>query len=435
MKGPLWETLPEGWRTAQIKNAASVTLGKMLQSKDSGNDVLAFYMRAANVQPDGVLATEDAKEMWFAVDELENLSIRRGDVVVVEGGQGGFGRAAYVSTDFPGWGFQNSINRLRPRDGSDGRFLAYYLVALRASGFIRVYANVVSMPHLTAEKLAKAPIALPPLLQQRAIADYLDRESARIDTLIEEQQRLIDLLRERRQAVIESTVGRGLDPDAPMKPSGLFWTVDVPEHWTVANIRKFATMKTGHTPSRSKPEYWVDCTIPWFTLADVWQLREGTRQYLGETAGLISELGLANSAAELLPAGTVVLSRTASVGFSGVMPRDMATSQDFWNWIPGDRLDAAYLMWTFRAMRREFQSLMIGSTHKTIYQPTAAAFRIPIPPIEEQRRVATYLDEQTAKIDQLIAETERFIELSKERRAALITAAVTGQIDVRDEVA
>lgn len=279
--------------------------------------------------------------------------------------------------------------------------------------------------------VARLPVLLPPLEEQRTIADYLDRETARIETLIEEQHRLIAMLRERRQAVIESAVGRGLDPVTRMKPSGLFWTQEVPQHWTVANIRKFATMKTGHTPSRSNPEYWDDCTIPWFTLADVWQLRDGTRNYLGETASRISELGLANSAAELLPAGTVVLSRTASVGFSGIMPVEMATSQDFWNWIPGSALDAEYLMWTFRAMRSEFQSLMIGSTHKTIYQPTAAAFRIPVPPMSEQRRIAAYLDEQTEKIDALTEETERFLELAQERRAALITAAVTGQIDVR----
>lgn len=280
--------------------------------------------------------------------------------------------------------------------------------------------------------IARLPVLLPSAAEQRAIADYLDREIARIDALIEEQQHLIEMLHERRQAVIESAVGRGLDPAASMQSSGLFWTAEVPQHWTVANIRKVATMKTGHTPSRSKSEYWVDCTIPWFTLADVWQLRGGRQTYLGETANLISEVGLANSSAELLPAGTVVLSRTASVGFSGIMPVEMATSQDFWNWIPGDRLIAEYLMWTFRAMRSEIQSLMIGSTHKTIYQPTAAAFRVPLPPVAEQRRIATYLNDQTKKIDTLITESERLIDLSRERRVTLISAAVTGQIDVRE---
>lgn len=84
----------------------------------------------------------------------------------------------------------------------------------------------------------------------------------------------------------------------------------LPSGWRRGNIRRFATMKTGHTPSRSVPEYWRNASIPWFTLADVWQLRDGQRVYLGETTNKISELGLANSAAELLPPGTVVLSRT-----------------------------------------------------------------------------------------------------------------------------
>src|SRR5699024_2585708 len=118
--------------------------------------------------------------------------------------------------------------------------------------------------------------------------------------------------------------------------------------------------------SRSKSEYWENCHIPWFSLADVWQLRDGKQMYLGDTAEKISDLGLANSAADLLPAGTVILSRTASVGFSGIMPIPMATTQDFVNWIPGPSLASEYLLFTFRAMAAEFDRLKMGSTHKTI---------------------------------------------------------------------
>lgn len=209
--GPLWEGLPAGWKVGQVKHAATVTLGKMLQSKDSGGDVRAPYLRAANVQPDGALALDDVNEMWFDPTELEQLSIRAGDVVVVEGGQGGFGRAAYVDEDLSGWGFQNSINRIRPIDGFDGRFIVFYLIALRASGFMRAYSNVVSMPHLTADKLSKIPMPLPRLEEQRAIADYLDRETARIDTLIAEIERFIELAQERRSALITAAVTGQID--------------------------------------------------------------------------------------------------------------------------------------------------------------------------------------------------------------------------------
>jgi type I restriction enzyme S subunit len=201
-------------------------------------------------------------------------------------------------------------------------------------------------------------------------------------------------------------------------------TATVPSHWESGNIRRFAQMKSGHTPSRSVVAYWENTDIPWFTLADVWQLRDGKQIYLGDTANKINELGLANSAAELLPAGTVVLSRTASVGFSGIMPRPMATSQDFWNWVCGPELLPEYLNYQFKSMTAELKSLNMGSTHQTIYQKDAAALQIVVPPLEEQRAIADYLDHETARIDTLIEEQQRLIEMSGERRAAVVDAAM-----------
>ncbi len=144
-------------------------------------------------------------------------------------------------------------------------------------------------------------------------------------------------------------------------------------------------------------------------------------------------MGLVNSAAELLPAGTVVLSRTASVGFSGIMPVPMATSQDFWNWVCRPSIAPEYLLYVFRAMKSEFEALKYGSTHQTIYQDDAASFQVPLPPIDEQLEIVDYLEDETARIDVLIAKAEEFVALAKERRSALITAAVTGQIDVLGE--
>ena len=285
-------------------------------------------------------------------------------------------------------------------------------------------------PNINQETIRSLRLPTPPENEQRMIASYLDAQTAKIDTLIGKQEQLIETLTERRQAVISHAVTKGLDPNVPMKDSRVDRVGDVPGHWEVGNIRRFASMRTGHTPSRSNPEYWIDCDIPWFTLADVWQLRKGQR-YLGETNGTISELGLANSAADLLPAGTVVLSRTASVGFTGIMPVAMATSQDYWNWVCRPELDPTYLWFQFHAMRPHFASLVQGSTHKTIYQTDAAALKITAPPINEQREIVDYLDQETAKIDALSAKAREMIEIFKERRQALISAAVTGKIDVR----
>lgn len=203
------------------------------------------------------------------------------------------------------------------------------------------------------------------------------------------------------------------------------WMGRVPEHWVVMPIRLAAKLESGHTPSRSHPEYWEDCTTSWITLADVWQIREGNTKYIHETKEKISDLGLANSSARLLPKNTVILSRTASVGYSAIMGAEMATSQDFANWICGPTLHPEFLLYVFRSMQGEFGRLMMGSTHNTIYMPDIQSLRFAQPPLDEQLSIVEFLDRETSKIDALVAEQRRLIELLKEKRQAVISHAVT----------
>jgi len=413
MTGPLWETLPDGWQAGQVKHATTVTLGKMLQSKDSGGDVDAPYMRAANVQPYGVLALDDVNEMWFGKVELEQLSIQAGDVVVVEGGQGGFGRAAYVDEDLLGWGFQNSINRLRPIGDFDGRFIAFYLIALRASGFIRAYANVVSMPHLTAEKLARIPIPLPPLENLRAIAGYLDRETARIDTLIEEQQRLIEMLRERRAS--EVTGGFAGPATTPLRQAIEY-----------AQTGPFGTQLTA--------DEYIDGGVP---VINPTHIRRGL--IAPDDSTTVTPEKAEDLVRYRLAVGDIVLARKGDVDKSALVNQrsnGYVCGSDAMALRPRLGTVPDYLWWFLQSSEAhsQLEFWSVGATVSGLNQTTIRKVRLPLPDVQEQRRVASYLTEKTEKIDTLIAETERFIELSKERRTALITAAVTGQIEVREMV-
>lgn len=317
---------------------------------------------------------------------------------------------------------------LRPSEDVDARYLFYVLTSFGFIDAVNSHTFGSKMPRADWETVGHQPLPLPRIEAQQRITRFLDEKTAQIDELIEKKRALLDRLAEKRQALITRAVTKGLKPDAPMRPSGIDWLGDIPAHWECGNIRRFAVMKTGHTPSRSVSEYWDECTIPWFTLADVWQIRDGTRWYLGETAEKISELGLKNSAAELLPAGTVILSRTASVGFSGIMPTPMATSQDFWNWICGPKLAPEYLLFLFRAMKDEFELSTSGSTHKTIYQGVAAGLRICVPEKNEQKRIVKLVISSLCKVDALREKVITSIEALGSYRAALITAAVTGQL-------
>ena len=291
--------------------------------------------------------------------------------------------------------------------------------------------GIIGMVHVTKGDLGAIKAPVPSSKEQNAIATFLDRETAKIDALIAEQEKLLALLAEKRQATISHAVTRGLNPNAPMKDSGIPWLGEVPAHWAIGKIHAFARRESGHTPSRQHPEYWENCTIPWFSLSDVWQIRSGNVKYVYETKELVSELGLANSSARLLPKGTVILSRTASVGYSAIMGCDMATTQDFVNWVCGADLEPEFLLYVLRGMRSEFDRLMMGSTHQTIYMPDIAKLTMGLPPKSEQLAIIDDLDAKLEKLDGLRDTAEHAIDLLKERRSALISAAVTGKIDVR----
>jgi type I restriction enzyme S subunit len=210
-----------------------------------------------------------------------------------------------------------------------------------------------------------------------------------------------------------------------MTPSQIApWLAD--SRWPTVPIRFLARLGTGHTPSRSAAGYWENCSIPWITLADVWQLRNGSTDVITDTKEKISEVGLANSAAVKHPAGTVVLSRTASVGFSAILGTDMATSQDFATWTCGPKLYRRYLLHALRAMAGELKRIAAGSTHKTIYMPDIEQLRIPVPPIEEQRKIAIFLDFETARIARLTVLRREAMARLEERDSAQLDSLIDG---------
>jgi len=294
---------------------------------------------------------------------------------------------------------------------ADPRYLAWALLGDHVKQQVDLAKSRAAQPHLNAEELAEVLVYLPEAALQSEVANFLDIETTRIDTLIEKKQEVIELLEGRRVAVTVDAVGN-------------------PE-WARVKLTLLARLGSGHTPSRERSDWWDNPTIPWVTTADIAQMRGDRLEFIEKSKLSISKLGLANSAAELHPAGTVVLSRTASVGFSAIVARPMATSQDFATWTCGLKLRPRFLLLCLRAMRSELLGrLAMGSTHKTIYMPDIEGIRIPLPLLEEQDRVVREVWVRLRPIDAAITAVERQIDLLREHRQALITAAVTGQLNV-----
>ncbi len=321
----------------------------------------------------------------------------------------------------------------RPAAGVDPRFYAYLLRDAAQSGFIASLAKGIRerSTAFDAETFRALVLPVPRFMEQRAIADFLDTETARIDALIAKKRQLATKLRERRSLIVSRGVEGELLLKGKMIDSKLPWMSHRPAHWDEPLLKLMARLGSGHTPSRSHPEWWMDCTIPWITTGEVVQMREDRVEYLVETREKISEIGIANSSAEVHPKGTVVLSRTASAGFSAIMGSDMATSQDFVTWTCGPLLEPRYLLLCLRAMRQDLLGrLAQGSTHKTIYMPDIESIRVPLPPVEEQRAIVDAVWSSLRKIDKMVDLLDRQIKLLTEHRQALITAAVTGELEV-----
>jgi type I restriction enzyme S subunit len=180
-----------------------------------------------------------------------------------------------------------------------------------------------------------------------------------------------------------------------------------------------ARLESGHTPSRYHPEWWGG-QVPWISLTDI---RELDGKVAHETREYTNEAGIANSAARVLPADTVVLSRTASVGFVTIMGREMSTSQDFVNWVCGPDLDPQFLAYLFRASRAYLRSLSSGAIHQTIYMPTVEAFEVCIPDLKEQKRIVCSLGEQMAAVERARVAAEAQLEAAKALPAVYLRSA------------
>lgn len=418
----------EAWTRVALRKVATLGTGHTpsRQHPEYWEDCTIPWLTLADVGP---LRTGTKQFVTDTSERISELGVRNSSAVVHPEGTVVMSRTASVgysailgvpmatSQDYVTW---DCGPRLEPR------FLLHALRGLRDD----ILSMRMGSTHQTIymPDVERIQVPLPPLDEQWRIADHLDAETAHIDTLITKRQRQIELLVERRQAKMFDAIS-GRDLEVARCGSELAWLDDIPQHWSVVQVRKVAMIGTGHTPSRSVAEYWLDCTIPWVTTGEVAQVRDDRQTTLTETREMISELGLANSAATLHPAGTVVLSRTASAGFSAVLGREMATSQDYVTWAPGEKLRAHFLLWCLRVMRPDLLGrLATGSTHKTIYMPDLEGLKIPLPPIKEQEALVAELAVSLASIDRMSDLLKRQIGLLRERRQAMITAAVTGEL-------
>jgi type I restriction enzyme S subunit len=265
--------------------------------------------------------------------------------------------------------------------------------------------------------------------EQQQIAAFLDRETAKIDQLIAKQQQLIELLKEKRQAVISHAVTKGLNPDVKMQPSGVEWLGNVPEHWVVSKFGYISNVVRGGSPRPAgDPSLFNGDYSPWVTVAEI---TKNDKIYLTETETFLTKKG--SEQCRVFPENTLILSNSgATLGVPKILKIN-ANANDgvvgFINLSINQEFAYYYLSTLTNNLRERIKQ---GSGQPNLNTEIVKSIFVPIPPDNELITIVNFISKLRSDFDVLMAKAQRQIELLRERRSALISAAVTGKIDVRE---
>lgn len=316
--------------------------------------------------------------------------VEAGDVLLNITGAS-IGRVCLAPDDICPANVNQHVCVIRCGESLDPQYLAAFLASPTFQTFIWQSQAGGTRQALTKEMIEAFEIPFRPLSEQRRIAAHVNTQLAFVEVARatgDARARDVEALR----AAIYRDAFRHIAPVGG--PPGL---ENTPDGWRWLKLADVARLESGHTPSRSRPDWW-DGDVSWISLTEI---RALDGRWVEKTELTTNEAGIANSAARILPRGTVCFSRTASVGFVAIMAKPMATSQDFANWVCGDQLDPEFLMYALIGSRAKLRALATGATHKTIYMPTLEAFHICMPDRAEQEAIVRRLKNQLTAIDEL----------------------------------
>lgn len=424
--------IPEGWGTSRVGLHYDIVLGKMLCSEQATpQHTLGRYYCAANVHFGEISPEDELKEMWFSEAEKQSYGIKEGDLLVVEGGAGAGGCA--IASRIQGEVYiQNSILRVRAKEGNDNRYLRYYIESMVKRNYIDIVCNKATIPHFTKDKLGAMPYIVMSLAEQQAIADFLDEKCAAFDKLIDNQKAQIEKMKEYKQSVITEAVTKGLNPSVPMKDSGIEWIGKIPEGWETCRLKNVADPLQENSfidgDWIESPDI-TDEGIRYLTTGNV-----GDGLYKRQGNGYISQETFKDLNCKYAYPGDLVIARlNAPYGRSCILEDDedsyvlavdiviLRTLQDkryicYFTQCPG--------------YQRAVEDYSRGTAMKRISRNNLGNIDVLLPPLAEQQAIADYLDEKCAAIDKLIAIKQAKIDKLNDYKKSLIYEYVTGKREV-----
>jgi type I restriction enzyme S subunit len=417
--------VPEGWMIKRIGIDTKSLTGFAFESEQfSYDDEHIKLVRGDNVTT-GKLRWGDKTRRWSEIsNDLERYLLEENDIVIgMDGSKVGKNYAIVKEEDLPLILVQR-VARIRCMQSLISRFLYYFIANDMFSYYVNITKTDPAVPHITLKNIRDHPICFPPLPEQHAIAAFLDRETGRIDALITKKERQIELLREKRAALISHAVTKGLDPDAPMKDSGVEWVGEVPEHWRV--YRSKLLFREANDRSTTGEEM----------LLTVSHITGVTRRSEKNVTMFMAESLEGYKKCE---AGDLVINTMwAWMGAMGIAPERGIVSPSYNVYrFRSEENEPSFYDYLFRTGQFVAEVIChskgVWSSRLRLYPESFFEIRIPYPSQGEQREVVSLIQKETGSYETLQRKIAKSIEKLHEYRTALISAAVTGKIDVRSE--
>ena len=427
------DQLPDNWEAKPLRSAADYVVSSVDKVPDDDEIPVRLCNYTDVYNNEYITLARDFMQATASEAEIAKFGIEVDDVIITKDSESwdDIGVPALVRETAGDLVCGYHLALLRPlKQKMVGAFLFRCIQAKPIRVQLELSASGVTRFGIPKSEIGTMRLPVPPIAQQRTIVDYLGRETARLDALVAAKERVLGLLAEKRRALIIRAVTRGLDPRAPLRDSGIPWLGEIPGHWEIWKLRHSASVGNGSTPSRGNPAYWTEGTIPWLNSSVVNQ-HEVTKadQFVTDVALRECHLPLVKSDSVLV----AITGQGKTRGQAVVLLFDATINQHLAYVSPDhSRLDPWFLRWTLLSGYEFLRSISddAGGNKGALTCEDVANVRVPIPPMDEQCAIGTHIANEISKLDELRTATEKTTTLLKERRAALIAAAVTGLIDV-----
>ncbi|MBE2279184.1 MAG: restriction endonuclease subunit S [Ignavibacteriaceae bacterium] len=420
--------IPEHWVVTKVKHCSKI-FGRIGFRGYAIEDIVdegegAITLSPGNIVNNNLNLSTKTYLSWEKYYESPEIQIFGNDILIVTTGST-IGKSCLIPSETPEMTINPQLIVLKTV-----KLLNKYLFYQLTCDFIqRRFVNEQtgsSTPTISQAKIGSFLLVKPPTLEQTQIVEFLDEKTSLIDKLISVKQRKIELLKEKRTALINHVVTKGLDPNVKMKDSGIEWIGEIPEHWVVKKTTYcFSLIGSGTTPTSSRSEYYEGGEVNWLQTGDL------TDNLITKTSKLITKKALSDFNLKIYPSNSLIIAMYgATIGKVGLLKINTATNQACCVLAEPIGVYINYVFYWFIANKIRIVSLAYGGGQPNISMETIKFLRIPNPLLSEQTQIVEYLDEKTKEIDELVSLEQKKIDLLREYRESLISEVVTGKIKV-----